>query len=106
MQNISCVRLKTFSMKQYQVLEPLRHFISTPQNAMKGKRHTHTHARSHAREHAHEREREHAHELVVKTFLPFRVEINELGHIVTYTGFQYNTVVIRQPMKEVQGGRK
>lgn len=55
---------------------------------MKGQTHTHTHF------------------LVVKTLLPFRVEIHQPGHIVTDTSFQYNAVFIRMPMEEGQGGRK
>lgn len=41
-----------------------------------------------------------------KTFLPLRVEIHQLGHIITDTSFQYNTVFIGISVKERQKTKK
>lgn len=40
------------------------------------------------------------------TFLPLRVEIHQLGHIITDTSFQYNTVFISISVKELKRQRR
>lgn len=40
------------------------------------------------------------------TFLPLRVEIHQLGHIITDTSFQYNTVFISISVKDRQKTKK
>lgn len=40
------------------------------------------------------------------TFLPLRVEIHQLGHIITDTSFKYNTVFISISVKERKKQRR